>query len=130
MIRHSKLGMGAVMMAISAIGMMLKGVIVLAFAFPQLAVGSSLEAAVGLLSAALAWYGIRTGQMWAWSAAVAAFALIMIAALPGAAFNDMEGNMLAMGAVMYAAGALIAFRDLRSQRSCCLRGEAGSSSAG
>jgi hypothetical protein len=123
MIRHSKLGMGASMMAISAAGMMMKGMVALV---ASLASGSQtllpgLEAAVGLLLAALAWYGIRAGQRWAWGAAVAAFALVVIAIFPAgyAGLNGMEAKMLAMGAVMYAAGALVAFQGLRSHRSCC-----------
>jgi hypothetical protein len=43
---------------------------------------SAFIAATGLAVAALAWYGVRRGQMWAWVAAVAAPVLGLAVALP------------------------------------------------
>ncbi|MGH3110631.1 MAG: hypothetical protein ACRDQT_06915 [Gaiellaceae bacterium] len=43
---------------------------------------SAFIAATGLAVAALAWYGVRSGQLWAWVAAVAAPVLGLAVALP------------------------------------------------
>ena len=139
MIRHSKLAIGAAMMALAGIGMIVDAIIpfVTNFALevgirPEQVILSSVKAALGFVLAALAWYGIRRGQMWTWITAIATFLLVAVAAFPirylyNLGTSDHFGFSY-MGASMFVMGAFMTLWGLRNQRSCCLPNEAAEAS--
>jgi hypothetical protein len=74
-------------------------------------------AATGLAVAALSWFGVRRGLMWAWTAAVAAPALALAVALP-AHYPWGFGTIGHLGLVyvataIFAVGAALALKGLR-----------------
>ena len=85
----------------------------------QLAV-AGLLAAMGLAVAALSWFGVRSGLMWAWAAAVVAPVLALAVALPahypwGFATIGHLGPIYVATAV-FAVGALLALKGLGETR--------------
>ena len=139
MIRHSKLAIGAAMMALTGIGMIVDAIILFATSFtldvgvrPEQVVLSGVKAALGFVFAALAWYGIRRGQMWAWITAIATFLLVAVATFPiryvyNLGSSDHFGFSY-MGASMFVMGAFMALTGLRGQWRCCLPSEAAEAS--
>ena len=81
---------------------------------------SGLEAALGLVLVALAWYGIRRGYMWAWITTSGASLLVLAAVFPIhyvyglATFSHLGMNYMA--ALMFAVGAFMALGPLRGHR--------------
>jgi hypothetical protein len=77
---------------------------------------SGFIAATGLAVAALSWYGVRRGYMWAWAAAVAAPVLGLAVALPAhypwgfATIGHLGLIYLATG--IFVVGALLALKGL------------------
>jgi len=73
-------------------------------------------AATGLAVACLAWFGVRTGQMWAWVAAVAAPVLGLAVALPAHYPNDFDTighlGLVYLATAIFVVGALMALRVL------------------
>lgn len=79
---------------------------------------SGFEIALGAGLAGLAWYGVRRGQMWAWTTTVVAFFLVLVFALPihylyGLASLEHLG-LNYLGVLVFIAGAVTAFRTLRA----------------
>lgn len=81
---------------------------------------SGLEAALGLVLVALAWYGIRRGYMWAWITTFGAFLVVLAAVFPVhhvyglATFSHLGMNY--MGALMFLVGAFMALGPLKGHR--------------
>jgi hypothetical protein len=78
---------------------------------------SGFIASTGLAVAALAWFGVRRGYMWAWAAAVAAPVLGLVVALPahypwGFATIGHLG-LIYLATAVFVVGALLALRGLR-----------------
>jgi hypothetical protein len=75
-------------------------------------------AAAGVAVAALAWFGVRRGQVWAWVTAVAVPVLALAVALPAhyPANLDTAGHLglIYADTLLFVAGALIALAGLRS----------------
>jgi hypothetical protein len=78
---------------------------------------SGFIAATGLAVVALAWFGVRRGQTWAWVAAVAAPVLALAVALPAHYPNDFDTfghlGLIYADTLLFAVGALIALAGLR-----------------
>ena len=79
---------------------------------------SGFIAATGVAVAALAWFGVRRGYIWAWVAAVAAPVLGLAVALPahypwGFATIGHLG-LIYLATAVFVVGALLALRGLRS----------------
>jgi hypothetical protein len=78
---------------------------------------SGFIAATGLAVVALAWFGVRRGQIWAWVAAVAAPVLALAVALPAHYPNDFDTfghlGLIYADTLLFAVGALIALAGLR-----------------
>lgn len=76
-------------------------------------------AATGLAVAALAWYGVRRGLLWAWVTAVAAPVLALAVALPAHYPNDLDTlghlGLVYLATAVFVAGALIALPALLRQ---------------
>jgi len=81
---------------------------------------SGFIAATGLAVAALAWFGVRRGQMWAWFTAVAAPVLGLAVALPAHYPNDFDtaGHLGLIYAVtaLFVIGAVLALDSLLARR--------------
>jgi hypothetical protein len=82
---------------------------------------SGFVAATGLAVAALSWFGVRRGYMWAWVAAVAAPVLGLAVALPahypwGFATNGHLG-LIYLATVVFVVGALLSLKALAAERS-------------
>jgi hypothetical protein len=78
---------------------------------------SGFIASTGLAVAALAWFGVRRGYMWAWVTAVAAPVLALAVALPahypwGFATIGHLG-LIYLATAIFVAGAILALRGLR-----------------
>jgi hypothetical protein len=78
---------------------------------------SGFIAATGLAVAALAWFGVRRGYMWAWATAVAAPVLGLAVALPahytwGFATIGHLG-LIYLATAVFVAGSLLALKGLR-----------------
>jgi hypothetical protein len=78
---------------------------------------SGFIAAAGLATAALAWFGVRRGQVWAWVAAVATPVLGLAVALPAHYPNDFDTlghlGLVYADTVLFVVGALLAVTALR-----------------
>ena len=81
---------------------------------------SGFIAAAGLATAALAWYGVRRGQLWAWVAAVATPVLGLAVALPAHYPNDFDTlghlGLIYADTLLFVVGALVALGALRPRR--------------
>ena len=81
---------------------------------------SGFIAATGLAVAALSWFGVRRGYIWAWATAVAAPVLALAVALPahypwGFATIGHLG-LIYLATVIFIAGALLALKGLTEKR--------------
>jgi hypothetical protein len=80
---------------------------------------SGFIAASGLAVIALAWFGVRRGQFWAWAAAVAVPVLGLAVALPAHYPNDFDTlghlGLIYADTVLFVAGAVVALVGLREQ---------------
>ena len=79
---------------------------------------SGFIAATGLAVAALSWFGVRRGYMWAWVAAVAAPVLGLAVALPAHypyGFDTIGHlGLIYLATAIFVLGALLAIRGLRA----------------
>jgi len=82
---------------------------------------SGFIAATGLAVAALSWFGVRRGYMWAWVAAVAAPVLGLAVALPAhyPYGFDTVGHLglIYLATAIFVVGAVLAFKALLETRS-------------
>ena len=75
-------------------------------------------AATGIAVAALAWYGVRRGEWWAWVTAVVAPVVGLVVALPMHYLNVFAYNHVThlgpiyLGTLVFVVGALMALRGL------------------
>ncbi len=80
---------------------------------------SGFIAATGLAVAALSWFGVRRGYMWAWIAAVAAPVLGLAVALPAhyPYGFDTVGHLglIYLATIVFVAGALLSLKALRAE---------------
>ena len=81
---------------------------------------SGFIAATGLAVAALSWFGVRRGYIWAWATAVAAPVLALVVALPahypwGFATIGHLG-LIYLATAIFVAGALLALKGLTEKR--------------
>lgn len=78
---------------------------------------SGFIAATGLAVAALAWFGVRRRQMWAWVTAVVAPVVGLAVALPAHYPNDFDTvghlGLIYADTVLFVVGALLALTSLR-----------------
>jgi hypothetical protein len=78
---------------------------------------SGFIAATGLAVAALAWFGVRRGQLWAWVTAVAAPVLALAVALPAHYPNHFDTlghlGLIYADTLLFVVGALVALVGLR-----------------
>lgn len=78
---------------------------------------SGFIAAAGLATAALAWFGVRRGQLWAWVTAVAVPVLGLAVALPAHYPNDFDTlghlGLIYADTLLFVVGALLALSGLR-----------------
>ncbi len=78
-------------------------------------------AATGIAVAALAWYGVRRGQWWAWVTAVVAPVVGLAVALPMHYLNAFAYNHVThlgpiyLGTLVFVVGALIGLRGLMAK---------------
>lgn len=81
---------------------------------------SGFIAATGLAVAALAWFGVRRGQLWAWVTAVAAPVLALAVALPAHYPNDFDTlghlGLIYLATAVFVVGALIALPAVLAAR--------------
>lgn len=81
---------------------------------------SGFIAAAGVAVAALAWFGVRRGQMWAWVAAVATPVLGLAVALPAHYPNDFDTlghlGLVYLATAIFVVGALMALGPLLEAR--------------
>lgn len=77
-------------------------------------------AATGLAVAALAWFGVRKGHLWAWVTAVTAAVLSLAVALPAHYPNDFDTithlGLIYLATVIFVIGALWALKPLMEHR--------------
>jgi phosphoglycerol transferase MdoB-like AlkP superfamily enzyme len=82
---------------------------------------SGFIAATGLAVIALAWFGVRRGQVWAWVTAVAVPVLALAVALPAhyPTHLDTFGHLglIYAATLIFVVGAVVAFVGLREQQS-------------
>ena len=75
--------------------------------------------ASGLAVIALAWFGVRRGQFWAWVAAVAVPVLALAVALPAHYPNHLDTfghlGLIYADTLLFVVGAVVAFLGLREQ---------------
>ncbi len=78
-------------------------------------------AATGIAVAALAWYGVRRGEWWAWVTAVVAPVVGLVVALPMHYLNLFHSDHVThlgpiyLGTVVFVIGALMALRGLMAK---------------
>jgi hypothetical protein len=78
-------------------------------------------AATGIAVAALSWYGVRRGELWAWIAAVVSPVVGLAVALPYHYTGTFEHNWVAhlgpiyLATAVFVAGALLALRSMMSK---------------
>ena len=76
-------------------------------------------AAAGVAVAALAWFGVRRGELWAWVTAVVVPVLGLAVALPAHYPNDFDTlghlGLIYADTLLFVVGAAIAFQGLRTQ---------------
>jgi hypothetical protein len=79
---------------------------------------SGFIAAAGLATAALAWFGVRRGQLWAWVTAVAVPVLGLAVALPAHYPNNFDTaghlGLIYADTALFVVGALLALAGLRT----------------
>ena len=79
---------------------------------------SGFIAAAGLATAALAWFGVRRGKMWAWVTAVAVPVLALAVALPDHYPNHFDTlghlGLIYADTLLFVVGAVLALLGLRS----------------
>lgn len=77
-------------------------------------------AACGLAVAALAWFGVRKGLLWAWVTAVATPVLALAVALPAHYPNDLDTmghlGLVYLATLIFVVGALWALKPLMERR--------------
>lgn len=77
--------------------------------------------ATGIAVAALAWYGVRSGQLWAWTTAVVAAVVGLALALPMHYMDLFTHNWLShlgpiyLATIVFVVGALLSFRGVRTR---------------
>ncbi len=80
---------------------------------------SGFIAATGLAAAALSWFGVRRGYMWAWVAAVATPVLGLAVALPAHypyGFDTIGHlGLIYLATAIFVAGALLSLKGLREE---------------
>jgi hypothetical protein len=80
---------------------------------------SGFIAAAGLAVVALAWFGVRRGELWAWIAAVAVPVLGLAVALPAHYPNDFDTlghlGLIYADTLLFVVGALLALAGLRDR---------------
>jgi len=78
---------------------------------------SGFIAATGLAVIFLAWFGVRSGHLWAWVGAVAAPVVGLAVALPAHYPNDFDTiqhlGLIYIGTAIFVVGALVALKGLR-----------------
>ena len=76
-------------------------------------------AAAGVAVAALAWFGVRRGEMWAWATAVVVPVLGLAVALPAHYPNDFDTfghlGLIYADTLLFVVGAVIALQALRTE---------------
>ena len=81
---------------------------------------SGFIAATGLAVAALSWFGVRRGELWAWVAAVAAPVLALAVALPAHYPNNFDTlghlGLVYLATLIFVVGALMALPAVMAQR--------------
>lgn len=79
---------------------------------------SAFVAAAGVAVAALAWFGVRTRQLWAWVTAVVVPALGLVVALPVHYANDFDTlghlGLIYADSALFLIGAVLALSALRN----------------
>ncbi|MFB1064287.1 hypothetical protein [Natrinema sp. H-ect4] len=77
--------------------------------------------ATGIAIAALAWYGVRSGQLWAWATAIVAAVVGLALALP-MHYADLFAHdwvthlgPIYLATIVFVAGAALAFRGVQSE---------------
>ncbi|WP_222919848.1 hypothetical protein [Natrinema sp. SYSU A 869] len=76
--------------------------------------------ATGIAIAALAWYGVRSGQLWAWATAVVAAVIGLAIALPMHYADLFAHNWVThlgpiyLATIVFVVGAILAYRGIRS----------------
>jgi len=82
-------------------------------------------AAAGLAIAALAWFGVRRGQLWAWTAAVAIPAVGLAISLPAHYPNDLDTlghlGLAYANAALFTAGAVMTYGPIAAARTSSAR---------
>lgn len=82
---------------------------------------SAFIASTGVAVAALAWFGVRSGQMWAWIAAVVAPVLALAVALPAHypwGFDTIGHlGLIYLATAIFVVGAVVALKALLDSRS-------------
>lgn len=80
---------------------------------------SGFIAALGIAVAALAWFGVRQGQWWAWLTAVAAPVLALAVALPAHYPNDFDTlghlGLIYADTALFVVGAVMALMAFRGR---------------
>ena len=83
----------------------------------------------GIAVAALAWYGVRSGLLWAWTTAVVAAVVGLVLALPMHYMDLFSHNWVThlgpiyLATVVFVVGAVLAYRGLRSEPQLAETGE-------
>jgi hypothetical protein len=81
---------------------------------------SGFIAAAGVAVTALAWFGVRRGQVWAWATAVAVPVLGLAVALPAHYPNNFDTaghlGLIYADTALFVAGALLALASLRARQ--------------
>ena len=81
---------------------------------------SGFIAAAGLAVAALSWYGVRRGHLWAWATAVATPVLGLAVALPAHYPSDLDTaghlGLIYADTILFVVGAVLALRALAARR--------------
>ncbi|MFC6765882.1 hypothetical protein [Natrinema soli] len=77
--------------------------------------------ATGIAIAALAWYGVRSGQLWAWATAIVAAVIGLALALP-MHYADLFAHdwvthlgPIYLATIVFVVGAVLAYRGVRSE---------------
>lgn len=76
--------------------------------------------ATGIAVTALAWYGVRTGQLWAWATAVITSVVALVIALPMHYTGEFAHNWLThlgpiyLATIVFVVGAVLALLSLRT----------------
>lgn len=94
---------------------------------------SGFIAATGIAVAALSWYGVRRGLLWAWVTAVAAPVVALAVALPAHYPNHFDTlghlGLIYLATGIFVAGALLALPGVLARRGSATRAETREGSA-